>query len=82
MRVEIYKILKQTSGGFHSWVDSSIGRIRKPNGAINVLRNGQIDQQELSAIPPFPNKAENKIEVKLKWYQIILNFIKRLFKKW
>ena len=32
--VAIYKVLAITPGRMHAWVDSSIGRIRKPLGSI------------------------------------------------
>jgi hypothetical protein len=34
--VEIFKVIKRTSGGFHSWCDSSVGLIRKPNNKLPV----------------------------------------------
>ena len=35
--VQLYKRLKITAGGFHSWWESSVGIIRKPNNSINYL---------------------------------------------
>jgi len=35
-KVRIYKILRTTPGQFHSWLDSNVGIIRKPNGSINL----------------------------------------------
>lgn len=32
--VVIYKVLAVTPGGMRSWVDSSVGIIKKPNGSI------------------------------------------------
>jgi hypothetical protein len=36
MSVQIYKVIKQTAGGFHSWVESNVGVIRKPNNKIFI----------------------------------------------
>lgn len=36
-KVEIHRILKITAGGFHAWVDSNVGRIRKPINALVKL---------------------------------------------
>ena len=36
MKVEIFNIIKPTSGRFHSWVNSNVGTIRKPNNQIFV----------------------------------------------
>ncbi len=33
-KYEIYNIIKTTSGGFHSWLNTSIGKIRKPNSEV------------------------------------------------
>jgi hypothetical protein len=33
-KYDIYKIIKITPGGFHCWVDTSIGRIKKPSSKI------------------------------------------------
>ena len=32
--VRIDKIIKVTAGGFHCWVESDVGLIRKPNHAV------------------------------------------------
>ena len=34
LKYEIYNIIKITSGGLHSWLNTSIGKIRKPNNRI------------------------------------------------
>ena len=34
MKVDIFRIIKKTSGGFHSWCESNVGIIRKPNNKI------------------------------------------------
>jgi len=39
MKVKIFKIIKITAGGFHSWCESNVGRIRKPNHNIFLYRN-------------------------------------------
>ncbi len=36
MKVEIFKQIKTTAGGFHSWVLSNVGIIRKPNNKIII----------------------------------------------
>lgn len=33
-KYEIYKIIKITPSGFYCWVDTSIGRIKKPSSKI------------------------------------------------
>lgn len=40
MSVKIYKIIKKTAGGFHSWVETNIGIIRKPNNKIKIEPGG------------------------------------------
>ena len=44
MTVEIYDIIKTTVGGFHSWVKSNVGIIRKPNNNIRILKVAQNKQ--------------------------------------
>ncbi len=61
MKVEIYKILKTTAGGFHSWCESNVGIIRKPNNKIKI-----------------GTKSLETIISKLKWYQKLWNFIKKI----
>ena len=38
MSVKIYKTIRLTPGGFHSWVDSEVGIIRKPNHMLYDVR--------------------------------------------
>jgi hypothetical protein len=38
-KVKIHKVLKETPGGFHSWVKSNVGIIRKPNNQIKIKQN-------------------------------------------
>lgn len=37
-KVKLIKITKTCPGGFHSWVKSNIGIIRKPNSSIKIWR--------------------------------------------
>ena len=62
--VQIYKIIKQTAGGFHSWVESSVGIIRKPNSEIN-----------LPEITPEIKKAEPK---KRNWLVRLWEWVKKV----
>lgn len=38
MKVLIYRIIKRTAGGFHSWCESNVGKIRKPNNNIQIAK--------------------------------------------
>ena len=72
-KVEIYKIIRRTAGGFHSWCESNVGRIRKPNQNIVVVK-----KKILKPIRDFL--------IERKWYQRVWKqfyqwFIK-LFKRW
>ena len=55
--VRIFKIIKICSVvGFHSWCDSSVGKIRKPNDKLRFL-----DKEKEIEI--------KKVEPKLNWFQ-------------
>ncbi len=72
MEVEIQKVLRITSGGFHSWVQTNVGIIKKPNNKI--FFNTERKPKEV---------LEEKIEIgeKLNWWQKLLKFIFNIFNK-
>ncbi len=65
MKVEIYKVIKITAGGFHSWVKSNVGIIRKPNNKI------------LLHFEPTKEKVEEKPQTK-SWLQRFWEFVKKV----
>ena len=55
--VSIYEVLAITPGRMHAWMESSVGRIRKPLGSIpDTILNSYINSQKLKTMPPFLNK--------------------------
>jgi hypothetical protein len=72
MKVELYKVIKITAGRFHCWVDSNVGRIKKPNSAISEALWNEFD-----GIKPAPAPA---LITKLKWYQKLWLWILKLLK--
>lgn len=68
MKVQIYNIIKRTAGGFHSWCESNVGRIRKPNNVVDMLVR-KIDECFAEEF------------LKPKWYQRFWYWIKNLFNK-
>ena len=52
MKVEIYGKIRECSGGFHSWVRSSVGIIRKPNNykAIYGKTNQETKTQTIGTL--------------------------------
>ena len=68
-KVQIYKMLKITAGGFHCWFESNVGVIRKPNNVIS--------DDVWNAF--FPKPEPIKV-LELKWYQKFWNWIKHLLK--
>ena len=75
--VEIYEIIKITSGGFHSWCKSNVGIIRKPN--INISQSLWNKFKRIE-----PEKIVEQPKIVLKWYHKIWNWFINLFKfkKW
>ena len=62
---KIYEVIKLTSGGFHSWVNSSVGVIRKENRNINIFK---------TVVKPTAVNSN-----KLSWYQALWNWLKKVF---
>ena len=55
--VSIYEVLAITPGRMHAWMESSVGRIRKPLESIpDTILNSYINSQKLKTMPPFLNK--------------------------
>jgi len=71
MKPQIYKVIKKTACGFHSWCSSSVGIIRKPN---NELFDDHVESVAES-------KAETNIEIKLGWWRRFWNWILKLISK-
>jgi hypothetical protein len=71
MKVEIYKIIKRTSGRFHSWCQSTVGNIRKPNNKIREVL--EEPEEFVSSIPSVFVLNE------LSWYRKLWYWIKHLF---
>ena len=76
-KVEIYKILRTTAGGFHSWCESNVGIIRKPNSAIRFMNVDISKSQDKGDLGGHIIKG---VEPKLKWYQKVWNWLIKLFK--
>ena len=75
-RVQISKILRITAGGFHSWCESNVGMVRKPNNVILEANENALSED---IIDEFWQKTEKVLEP--KWYQRLWNWIKSLFKR-
>lgn len=55
--ISIYEVLAITPGKMHAWMESSVGRIRKPLGSIpDTILNSYIKNQKLKVMPPLLNK--------------------------
>jgi len=61
----IFKVIKVTAGRFHCWVNSSTGKIKKENRNVPDHIWDEFEKRDL------------KIEIELKWYQRLWNFIKK-----
>ena len=70
MRVKIHRIIKQTAGGFHSWCESNVGRIRKPNSSIAMMMEEEKERRPL-----------REFLVEPKWYQKLWRWLVKLFKR-
>ena len=82
MKVKIYKTIKQTAGGFHSWCKSNVGVIRKPNSSIEcevpiIFKEELIKQKEKE----FVIAQELGVPLQQKWYLKAWIWIKSLFIK-
>ena len=71
-KVEIYDIKKRTAGGFHSWVNSNVGLIRKPNKDIPEITKIKKEEKEVGGVE---DKRIKPVSIKLKWYQKVFNWI-------
>ncbi len=55
--IAIYEVLAITPGRMHAWIESSVGRIRKPLGSIpDTILNSYIENEKLKTMPLFLNK--------------------------
>ncbi len=67
MKIQLYNKIKNTAGGFHSWFNSNVGRIRKPNMEV-----------EFEKVIEVENKQEKP---SLSWWQKVGEYIKGLISK-
>jgi len=74
MSIKIYNLIKQTAGGFHSWVDSSVGVIRKPNNKIDINENDKIETWK-----GYDETFDTKLGVKKSWFLRVWEWVKRVF---
>ncbi len=66
--VQLIKKTKNTAGGFHSWWESNVGVIRKPNSSINI--SASQDKGDLG--------GHIIKEIQLKWYQRLWIWVSKL----
>lgn len=65
MSVKIYDIIKQTAGGFHSWVRSDVGIIRKPNSELDIpakVVDNLLDNEKQMEIIPIHYKLSKPVK--------------------
>jgi hypothetical protein len=66
-KVKIYNIIKQTSGGLHSWVQTNFGTMRKPNDKLEGYKKQTIWQKKRIF-----EKVISKLIKKIKTMKIII----------
>ncbi len=83
MSLRFIKIIKITSGGFHSWLEADlegrIERIRKPNHKISEYLWDKFQGRE-SQLPMeiLASEVDIKSEIKRSWWNRLISWFKRL----
>ena len=66
--------MKKTAGKRHSWVESNVGKIRKPNEKLVNLQVEDLSNQEEEVV--IVNKPQ---VIKLNWYQKLWKWLSSIF---
>ena len=62
--ITIFSIIKPTAGRFHSWVNSNVGVIKKPNNKIDI--------EEIKVVEKQPNNLIMETQIKNSFDKITL----------
>jgi len=67
-KIKVFRVVKATAGRFHSWCNSNVGLIRKPNIFLREEIETKWDRVEPVLIPI------------ISFIQKVINWIKKLFR--